>query len=183
MREDELDRVSDAEKLFLLLQDKVEQLSVAPHGTLVIGVLALSRLREVVALHCRDFLVCRVAIQLLFAELPVLLGEQAANDAVRLNVVVYPINEDERQALDTVRRKPLAFREMAVDQPVELFSENAFQVGCLLLFDDDGTVLEFAAVRAFAKRLRDAADNVAPIADIAGLVFKIVAHLEERGFA
>ena len=137
MREDELNRVPNAQQFFLLFQDEVEKRLVRAHGTLVVGVLAPSGLREVVALHGSDFFLCRLAIQFLPTDLPIFFGEDAAYHAVRSDVVVHAINEDEGQALDPLRRKPVTLREMAVDQPIELLPENALQVGGFLFFDHD----------------------------------------------
>ena len=93
------------QQFFLLFQDEVEKLLIHAHGMLVVGVLALSGLREVVALHGSYFFVGRLAIQLVPTDLSIFVGEDAANDAVRLDVVVHAINEDEGQALDSLRRK------------------------------------------------------------------------------
>ena len=51
MREDELNRIPEAQEFFLLFQDEVEKLPVRAHGMLVVCVFALSRLCEIVALH------------------------------------------------------------------------------------------------------------------------------------
>ena len=100
MREDELDGIVKLQERIPVAENEIENLLVFKHGVFAVGILVAASLRKIIALNRGDFIGRGGDGGEFVAESRILFAKQGLDDAIVLDVVVHPVDENERKAFD-----------------------------------------------------------------------------------